>query len=303
MHCGAKVRVAILNRMQHTPLEALPITGRRPERPWAPLAASVGTHAGLALLLFVLLHRRPPPVDRPATDEPPTATQTVVLAPPLATPAPRPRPRPVPPPVPERRVEPRPREIPLPQVKRGPENIPETPPTPVPPPTEARADPTPAGDPGLRAPAAPPSEVASAEAAFESETQRLFGRRNSNAPGGGAPQPIVRWNDGPTEPRDNDCTPRPRPVRPAGQPVTLEFVEGRVINERTGVPLGGAYLQMMGTPYSAFADDAGHYRLGFDRDLVDECRSQYVRVIARGVPPQLIVLGRGPGGTDIYLRP
>ena len=40
-----------------------------------------------------------------------------------------------------------------------------------------------------------------------------------------------------------------------------------------------------------------------DPDLVDECRSQYVRVIARGVPPQLIVLGRGPGGTDIYLRP
>jgi len=288
--------------MQHTPLEALPITGRRAERAWGPLIASVGAHAAAVLIVLLVIHRRP---ETPkAEDRPEPATQTVVLAPPLA-PKPlrqlQPKPKPIlraPEPTPER-------PIPRPQVTRGAENIPEEPPTPTPvPPSVTPAPPAPEG-PATPVPSASPAptEVASADAAFDAETQRLFGRRNTTAPGGGMPQPVIRWNNGPTEPRDNDCTPRPRPPRPAGQPITLEFVEGRVYNERTGVALAGAYLQMMGTPYNAFADGAGHYRLGFDPDLVDECRSQYVRVIARGVPPQLIVLGRGPGGTDIYLRP
>lgn len=287
--------------MQHTPLEALPITGRRSERPWGPLVASVGTHAALVALVLVLIHRRPEPAKADASAEPSSPVQTVVLAPPLeARPLPRPRP------VPERRAPmPRPeRPIPLPQVQRGPENIPLEPPTPTPPPVTppeaASAEP----EGGRSASPLPPTAVASATTAFESETQRLFGRRNTGDPGGGgAPQPIIRWNNGPTEPRANDCTPRPRAPRPSGQPITLEFVEGRVYNERTGMALAGAHLQMMGTPYNAFADGTGRYRLGFDPDLVDECRSQYVRVIAGGVPPQLIVLGRGPGGTDIYLRP
>jgi hypothetical protein len=286
--------------MQHTPLEALPITGRRSERPWAALVASVAAHAAVIAVLLALFGR-PPERPREAAAEPPAErTETVVLAPPLA---PRPIPRVVPPrPVP--RVPERDRPIPRPQVTRGPENIPLDPPTPTPepvtPPPEPKADP--GKSPGSAAPP-PPAEVASA-AAFEADTRRLFGRHDSGDPGGGgAPQPVIRWNGGPTEPRDNDCTPRPRPPEAAGQPVTLEFVEGWVYNERTGAVLAGAYLQMMGTPYNAFADAAGHYRLGFDRSLVDECRSQYVRVIAPGVPPQLIVLGRGPGGTNIYLRP
>jgi hypothetical protein len=290
--------------MQHTPLEALPITGRPAERAWGPLVASVCAHAAVVLLVLLVIQKRPETPKAGDSAAPPTTTETVVLAPP-ANPKPLrellQEPKPIvraPVPKPER-------PIPRPQVTRGPENVPENPPTPTATPTPpAPAVPSPAtraATPG--APAPPPTEIASADAAFESETQRLFGRRNTVTPGGGMPQPIIRWNNGPTEDRDNDCTPRIRPPRPAGQPVTLEFVEGRVYNERTGVALSGAYLQMMGTPYNAFADNAGHYRLGFDPDLVDECRSQYVRVIARGVPPQLIVLGRGPGGTDIYLRP
>ena len=290
--------------MQHTPLEALPITGRRAERAWGPLVASIATHTAAVLLVLLVIQKRP---ETPKPDDsaaPATATETVVLAPPL-----RPRPlseiHPRPEPIRRAPVPDPERPIPRPQVTRGPENIPEDPPTPTPaPPTVAPVTPAPPGPVSPVPSASPaPTEIASADAAFESETRRLFGRRNTIAPGGGMPQPIIRWNNGPTEQRDNDCTPRQRPPRPAGQPVTLEFVEGRVYNERTGVALAGAYLQMMGTPYNAFADDAGHYRLGFDPDLVDECRSQYVRVIARGVPPQLIVLGRGPGGTDIYLRP
>ena len=288
--------------MQHTPLEALPITGRRAERAWGPLVASVAAHAAAVLLVLLLIHRSPETPKSEDQTEPAATAQTVVLAPPL-TPKPLPQLRPKAQPI-VRAPQPE-RPIPRPQVTRGPESIPEAPltptpeappVTPVPPVTSASPGPVPSAS-------SAPAEIASADAAFAAETQRLFGRRNVTAPGGGMPQPIIRWNNGPTEPRDNDCTPRPRPPRPAGQPVTLEFVEGRVYNERTGVALAGAYLQMMGTQYNAFADDAGHYRLGFDPDLVDECRSQYVRVIARGVPPQLIVLGRGPGGTDIYLRP
>lgn len=291
--------------MQHTPLEALPITGRRAERAWGPLVASVSAHAA-AVLLVLLAIRNPPESPKPADAAAPAqSTETVVLAPPLQ-PRPlrelQPKPKPI-----ERAPVPKPeRPIPLPQVTRGAENIPEAPPTPpaeTPPSDAAATPPAPASPAPVPPAASAPPAVASADAAFDAETQRLFGRRNAIAPGGGMPQPIIRWNNGPTEPRDNDCIPRVRPPRPAGQPVTLEFVEGRVYNERTGVALSGAYLQMMGTPYNAFADAAGHYRLGFDPDLVDECRSQYVRVIARGVPPQLIVLGRGAGGTDIYLRP
>ena len=286
--------------MQHTPLEALPITGRGSERPWAALAASVAAHAGvIGVLLMLFGHAQEPPKET-AAEAPAERTETVVLAPPLT---PRPLPRVVP--ERERRAPPRDRPIPRPQVTRGPENIPFAPPTPMqepPKPSAPEPEPDAAKSRGSGAPPPPPAEVASA-AAFEADTRRLFGRHDSGDPGGGAPQPVIRWNGGPTEPRDNDCAPRPRAPQAAGQPVTLEFVEGWVYNERTGAVLAGAHLQMMGTPYSAFADDAGHYRLGFDRSLVDECRSQYVRVIAPGVPPQLIVLGRGPGGTDIYLRP
>ena len=289
--------------MQHTPLEALPITGRRSQRPWAALAASVAAHAGVIGVLLALFGRAPERPREAAAEPPAERTETVVLAPPLA---PRPLPRIVPR-EPERRAPERDRPIPRPQVVRGPENIPLDPPTPAPQPVAPSApdaEPDAGKSPGSAAPPPPPpAEVASA-AAFEADTRRLFGRHDNGDPGGGGtPQPVIRWNGGPTEPRDNDCTPRPRPPQAAGQPVTLEFVEGWVYNERTGAVLKGAHLQMMGTPYSAFADDAGHYRLGFDRSLVDECRSQYVRVIAPGVPPQLIVLGRGPGGTDIYLRP
>jgi len=289
--------------MQHTPLEALPITGRQSERPWAALVTSVAAHAGVIAMLLLVFGRTPERPKEAAAESAPERTETVVLAPPMSPrPLPRVAPRPEPKPEPPRLAPLPDRPIPRPQVERGPENIPLAPPTPTPePPTPSAPDPEPnAGkSPGSAAP--PPAEIASA--AFDADTRRLFGRHDTGDPGGGTPQPVIRWNGGPTEPRENDCTPRPRPPQVPGQPVTLEFVEGWVYNERTGAVLAGAHLQMMGTPYSAFADGAGHYRLGFDQSLVDECRSQYVRVIAPGVPPQLIVLGRGPGGTNIYLRP
>ncbi len=285
--------------LNHPPLESLPITGRRPPRHWLALGASVVVHALLAGLIVLLAQRSR---DAMQTVSGSTSTapslQTVTLAPFILS-----RPRPVVPARPEAETKRPERPIPLPQVQRGAENIPLEAPRPEPSPP---APPVP--DPGTRtdAPSGAPaaaSEVASAVPSLESETERLFGRRNSVAGSGGGAEPVVRWNNGPTEQRDNDCRPRPVPPRRPGEPIALEFVEGRVYDDRTHVPLGGAHLQIMGTPYTTFADDAGHYRLGFDPALVDECRSQYVRVIARGVPPQLIVLGRGPGGTDIYLRP
>jgi hypothetical protein len=286
----------------HTPLDALPITGRPPERSWTALCASLLAHVGLAVLIFLLSRPAQPPAPKRAGDGRPTPVreeQTVYL-PPFPT-RELPKPRPTPPPRPVERQ----RRVPLPQVARGPENIPEDPPTPQPPvptppsPLPSVTTPSKADAPGPPA----PTEVASAATAFEAETQRLFGPRMPPPGSGGGAVPQVRWNNGPTEDRENECKPRPQPPRRPGEPIALEFVEGVVYNDITHVPLGGAHLQIMGTQYVTFADDAGHYRLGFDPALVDECRSQYVRVIARGIPPQLIVLGRGAGGTNIYLRP
>ncbi len=276
----------------------LPVTGRNSRKPWGALVASVLAHV-VVIVLVLLLTRDAEPVrifPQAAAEQ----TRTVVLTPLPAAPPPR-RTPPPPPRVERRRQQDR---LPLPQVTRGAENIPEDPPTPEPVPVTSPPSP----DPGPRSDAvagpatAPrPTDVAAATPTLESEARRLFGPRS--APSGSGAAPSMPWNNGPTEPRDNDCRPRPRPPRPEGQPITLEFVEGWVYNDATHVPLAGAHLQIMGTGYSTFADDHGHYRLGFDASLVDECRSQYVRVIASGVPPQLIVLGRGVGGTDIYLRP
>lgn len=65
-------------------------------------------------------------------------------------------------------------------------------------------------------------------------------------------------------------------ARPAGG--FEGYVEGIVGNEDTGSILAGAFLQVIGTPYVTFSDGRGHYRLGFEAQLVDGCRTQLVRV-------------------------
>ena len=61
----------------------------------------------------------------------------------------------------------------------------------------------------------------------------------------------------------------------------------------SGRPIPGALLQVLGTGFSTFADGVGHYRLRFDPDLVDACRTQLVRVTAPGYRTRTMFLGYG----------
>jgi hypothetical protein len=61
---------------------------------------------------------------------------------------------------------------------------------------------------------------------------------------------------------------------------------------------------MLGAPYVAFTDDKGEYRFRFDLAMVDNCRTQYVRVTAPGYESRLLVLlvGENIQSEDVRLR-
>lgn len=147
------------------------------------------------------------------------------------------------------------------------------------------------------APSSPPAPRSTASTAelMRSEAQRLFGRpsRPTARRGGPAAEPGFEIY---LPPQSDGCT----PVRPReeGAPVELVAVSGRVYRQGTRVPLAGAHLQMIGTPYVAFSDAAGAYDLRFDPALVDRCRTQYVRVTAPGFRAQTLVLYLGPAASN-----
>lgn len=193
---------------------------------------------------------------------------------------------------------PPPERVPRPQVRRDaplPEEVtvrPEPPPPDLPlgeiPP--ATAPETAERPPVVESPL--PSEVA-ASTAIESEARRLFGPRNYGADRPAGPIAARSWATEVTEDRENDCTPRPPAPRPPGTPPEMGTVAGTVYREGTRQPLGGAFLQIMGTPYSTFADDRGVYQLSFDRALIDSCRTQYVQVSKDGFAPRRLILSLG----------
>ncbi|HEX6643608.1 MAG TPA: carboxypeptidase-like regulatory domain-containing protein [Gemmatimonadales bacterium] len=279
----------------------------RPDRGPLALIASVALHAVVVVALAGVTRVEIPAAESEAEARQP-AMQFVEL-PPYAEPEAAPPPRP---PENERRVEADPRveprrRIPRPQVARGapmPEELAvrEEPPPPDPdlPPTGAAPEP-PATDPAPSAPS--PAELAALrESEMRSEATRLFGPRRPGSDR--APGPITAgWVNEIRDNRDNDCTPTPRAPREPGAPVELGSVSGRVFRAGTDQPLPGAFLQILGTAYSTFADDDGDYTLEFDRALVDDCRTQYVQVSKDGFAPQRLILSLGPkSSNDIPLR-
>jgi hypothetical protein len=83
----------------------------------------------------------------------------------------------------------------------------------------------------------------------------------------------------------------------------MAVVQGRIYHEGTGIPLGGARLQILGTPYGAFSDPSGNYRLVFARELVNRCRTQMVRVSAPGYRGRDVILYMGEyGNGDVPLQ-
>lgn len=147
----------------------------------------------------------------------------------------------------------------------------------------------------------PPPVTPSEQPTLESEAQRLFGRPKLQTQANDPNQLGIRMGalDDESSPARRSCVPKPRP--PAAQ-IEMTEVVGRVFYDQAQTrPIPGAFLQMLGTSYSAYSDRTGRYRLVFDASLVDECRTQYVRVVAAGYRGQNLVLGLGVGSNDIIL--
>jgi hypothetical protein len=167
---------------------------------------------------------------------------------------------------------------------------------------EESDDPEGASDPEAPVEAQRAEAPAPAAPTLESEARRIFGRRRvATAPGVGprAVRPLETYL-----PDRADCVPTPKPPADSAAPVQYGMVVGRIFREDGGSPLSGAHLQMLGTPYTAFTDNQGEYRFRFDLSLMDNCRTQYVRVSAKGYESRLLVLVVGPNvrSEDVRLQ-
>lgn len=270
---------------------------------------SAGVH-GLVIFLALLLTRRDDQViEEQKTERGPVEQREHVM--PLYVPPPPPPPRPVtpppPPPSPPPKAQPPPLPVAPPPAVRQP--IPE--PDANAPPEEKRSTGTDEPDDkktGDKAPkeaartAGAPTDLSTAPT-MESEAKRIFGRRREGPPPGAGPRDI-RPLETELPDRPDKCVPRPSvPAESAGAP-QIGVAVGRIFRGDDGRPLAGAHLVMLGTAYTAFTDENGEYQFRFDLSLIDNCRTQYVRVTAKGYESRLLVLVVGPRtrSDDVTLR-
>ena len=284
-----------------------------PRRPWVPLGLSAVLHV-LLLALAVRLTHEPAEAPEKAGAEPADAARQVEMvylpppptpkaSPPPAQPPPEPQPKPAPTPPPPPKI-PRPFSPPPVKEQRAPEPDANAPPDAARSKGEEPKKDEPAGgertgadDPKVGTPV--PAE--NSAATMESEARRIFGRpRLGTRPGAGpqASRPMEAYL--PDHPER--CTPRP-PTDSAGPP-QFGIVVGKIFRQDNGGPLAGAHLQMLGTPFVSFTDDNGEYHFRFDLSLVDNCRTQYVRVTAPGYESRLLVLqvGANVRSDDVILK-
>jgi hypothetical protein len=282
---------------------------KRARRPWVSVTGSAVFHAVL-VVLAILLSRRGNEAFQEREEEQQAAPQREHVMPfYLPPPRPTPTPRPKPPPSPRPKAEtppPPPVEVAPPPRVRQPTPEPE----PNAPPEEKRS--TGSDEPeskpsGPTAPneaarsAAPPADLASR--IMEAEAKRIFGRQKAGPPAGAGPRD-VRPLESFLPDRPDKCIPKPvAPAESAGAP-QMGVAVGRIFRSDNGRPLSGAHLVMLGTPYTSFTDDQGEYQFRFDLSLVDNCRTQYVRVTALGYESRLLVLVVGPRtrSEDVVLR-
>jgi hypothetical protein len=196
-----------------------------------------------------------------------------------------------------------------------------TPPAPPPPteedtrpPEETTRDPTTA--PGTAAEpreteparAVPPSEPVTTtrnEPDIESEAHRIFGPHPVTA-ASEATGPVLRTLiqsglEGSGSLASN-CRPDSS-VNATGGEEAITIV-GRILRQGTESPLPGAHLQMIGTPYYAFADGDGRYQFRFAASLVANCRTQLVRVEAPGYATQWlsVIVSSTPRSNNIRME-
>ena len=237
----------------------------------------------------------------------------MLYLPPL--PAPRVTPKPPPPPPPPEPTPPTPPPPPPPPIPRiapPPEKEQRTPEpnANAPPEVERRegeepSNDDPAGGEKAGADAKPGSAVPTTDNAvtMESEARRIFGRpRLGTRPGAGprASRPMEAYL--PDHPER--CIPKEPEPADSAHPPQYGVVVGRIFRQDSGKPLAGAHLQMLGTPFVTFTDGNGDYRFRFDLALVDNCRTQYVRVSAQGYESRLLVLmvGQNVQSEDVLLK-
>jgi hypothetical protein len=278
---------------------------------------SAALHAAL-LVLAVRLSRAPeePAAERSRADASDAARQVQMVYLPPPPPAPRvlpqpPPPPPPPPPQPTPPPPPPPRQ-PVPRLAPPPEKEQRTPEPDANAPPEAERregeEPTnddPAGGEKAGADAKPGSPAPAEDNAvtMESEARRIFGRpRLGPRPGAGprASRPMEAYL--PDHPER--CVPKePQPADSTREP-QFGTVTGRIFRQDSHEPLAGAHLQMLGTPFVTFTDGNGEYRFRFDLALVDNCRTQYVRVTAPGYESRLLVLmvGQNIQSDDVVLK-
>ena len=119
---------------------------------------------------------------------------------------------------------------------------------------------------------------------------------------------ITRTDPSPTwqaPPTLAGATPRciPGPPRSASDPIEFGVVQGRVYQLGTSLPLVGATLQVLGTPYSTVSDAHGDYVLRFDSWPLRNCQEEYVRVQLDGFVSQTLNLTIGSvARSDVQLR-
>jgi hypothetical protein len=279
----------------------------KPRPSWASLAASAGAHAAVAILALLLSARIPVTDESEAQPERPAEESRqveMVYLPPLPTPPPPAQPPPPPPP-PAQPTPPPPQPVAPPPEREQPEpeDRANAPPDAVRSEGEESDEPEGASDP--EAPVEAPRVEAPAPAAptLESEARRIFGRRRvATAPGAGprAVRPLETY----LPDRPDVCVPTQKPPADSAVPVEYGIVVGRIFREDGGSPLPGAHLQMLGTPYTAFTDNQGEYRFRFDLSMMDNCRTQYVRVSAKGYESRLLVLmvGANVRSEDVRLE-
>jgi hypothetical protein len=150
----------------------------------------------------------------------------------------------------------------------------------------------------------PPGGAAAAPApTMESEARRIFGRQHRGPAPGAGPR-AIRPMEAYLPDHPEKCIPHQAPPSDSAGPPQLGIVMGKIFRKDNGRPLVGAHLQMLGTPYVAFTDESGEYRFRFDLSLVDNCRTQYVRVTAAGYESRLLVLVVGPNvrSDDVELK-
>ena len=205
-------------------------------------------------------------------------------------------------------VEPPPRPVQPPPVRQPPAPVPvRRPPQPAPPPArQTTPEPEPNAPPDeTRSSGAETAEKPKAEervATLESEARRIFGRPRLVTRAGAGPQarrPMQAWLPESSE----RCIPEPSAPTDAAGPTQFGTVVGRIFRQDNGRPLAGAHLQMIGTPYVTFTDATGEYRFKFDAALMNNCRTQYVRVSAAGYESRMLVMVMGPNRSeDVRLR-